>query len=192
MKIRLFKGSFIVLSLSLLLGLWGCGDDSAGTKSDFATLSPYLQALNDRVDSHHEYVQGIFEYRSKVPDSGPSEEDWDALHEEHSNYDNDMHGYLDVLGNMVTHIGNCQMWLGGMMYGPHGTNDTCPCQSYMNEVIEELDHHLSEMLSWMELHDLDGLLGEMNRHMEQIGIHLLEMREHMQQLYGHSHHHSVG
>lgn len=189
MKMQVLKGSFVVLSL--LFGLWGCGDNGGGVESDFSSLNPYLKALNDRLNSHRAFVQGALESSTKALDGVLSGEDWDALHEEHGNYEDDMHGYLDELGSMITHIGNCQMLLGGMMYGPHGAG-TCPCQPYMGGAIDELDHHLSEMLFWMGLHDPDGLWEEMSRHMEQMDNHLLEMREHMQGLYGHSHHHHSG
>ena len=75
-------------------------------------------------------------------------------------------------------VGDCQMMMGGMMFGHHDHEDTCPCELYMDVTDEEIDHHISEMLGWMNQQNPLGLLEEMDRHWEQMESHLQNINTH--------------
>ena len=52
----------------------------------------------------------------------------------------------------------------------------------MDDATGELGTHLSNMLTWMEQHDPNGLWQEMGRHMQQTGSRIQNMSSHMNQV----------
>jgi hypothetical protein len=190
----------ILVPAIVFIGLWGCGDDDTQTGTDaLSMLEPSIQALDTRLQSHYETVAGVLnsaEARNDATQGGPFEasaetqelglmnEDWEAIHRERGDYGQDMHRILNNLGETVTTVGACQMMMGGMMFGHQHDEDTCPCEPYMDVTDEEIDQHLSEMLTWMDQQDPSGLLEEMNGHWEQLRSHIQDMDSHMRQTYG--------
>ena len=181
---------FCLLSL-LLIGFSGCGGDaSTDSQDDFASLQPDLQALNARLDTHYDSVAAILgspvsaSTASEAADLAASltEDDWAAVRKDTDEYGQEMHRILNDLGDKVTMVGACQMMIGGMMIGPHD-GDSCSCQPYMDSSADELQDHLSLMLSWMGQHNQEGLWGEMGRHMEQMGSRIQSMANHMREIY---------
>jgi hypothetical protein len=187
-----------VVSIAMLVLLLGCGADLDET-DDFGLLESGIQALDTRLQSHHATVTGILnslenrnvamggvslEAQTKVIGLGTLDEDWEAIHREWENYGEDMHRILNELGETVTMIGACQMMMGGMMFGTPNAENTCLCEPYMDTSIEEVDQHLSEMLTWMNQQDTPNLWGEMDRHWELMRSQIQDMDSHMQKVYG--------
>ena len=182
---------FCLLSL-LLIGVSGCGGDtSTDSQDDLSSLQPDLQALNARLDTHYDSVTAILgspvsaSATSEATDLAASltEDDWAAVRRETDDYGREMHRILNDLGEKVTMVGACQMMIGGMMVGPHD-GDSCSCQPYIDGSADELQDHLSLMLSWMGQRNQNGLWDEMGRHMEQMESHIQSMANHMREIYG--------
>ena len=201
MMVQIRKSTLALLVPGFVfIGLWGCGGDDNQTGTDaLSMLEPSIQALDTRLQSHYETVAGVLnsaEARNAATQGGPFEasaetqelglmnEDWEAIHRERGDYGQDMHRILNNLGEAVTTVGACQMMMGGMMFGHQHDEDTCPCEPYMDVTDEEIDQHLSEMLTWMNQQDTPNLWGEMDRHWELMRSHIQDMGSHMQQVYG--------
>jgi hypothetical protein len=201
MMVQIRKSTLALLVPGFVfIGLWGCGDDHNQTGTDaLSMLEPSIQALDTRLQSHYETVTGVLnsvEAGNASTQGGPLEastdaqelglmnEDWEAIHRERDDYGQDMHRILNDLGESVSRVGDCQMMMGGMMFGHQHAEDTCPCEPYMDTTDEEIDQHLSEMLTWMDQQDTSGLWEEMNGHWEQMRSHIQDMDSHMRQTYG--------
>ena len=191
MRNLICRASLFCLLPLLLIGFSGCGGDASTTsQDDFASLQPDLQALNVRLDTHYDSVTAIIgspvsaSATSETTDLAASltEDDWAEVRRETDEYDQDMHRILNDLGDKVTMVGACQMMIGGMMVGHHD-GDPCSCQTYMDGSADELQDHLSLMLSWMGQHNQNGLWEEMGRHMEQMGSRIQSMANHMRESY---------
>ncbi len=163
----------------LTVGFLGCGGDHSTGQNGFALLEPSLKSLTSRLQAHYGTIQGLLGSSITIATTP----DWNAIQRERDEYGQQMHDSLNDLGEKVTMIGNCWMMMGDMMEDT-GDGTICPCQPYMENAIDELDTHLSNMLSWMNQHDPDGLWEEMGRHMQQMGSSIQNMSSHMNQLYG--------
>jgi hypothetical protein len=201
MMVQIRKSTLALLVPGFVfIGLWGCGDDNNQTGTDaLSMLEPNIQAMDSRLQSHYETVTGVLisaEAGNASTQGGPFEastythglaltnEDWQAIHRERDDYGQDMHRILNDLGETVSVVGDCQMMMGGMMFGHQHDEDTCPCEPYMDVTDEEIDQHISEMLAWMNQQNPSGLLEEMDRHWEQMGSHIQNTHSHMRQTYG--------
>ncbi|MGW8179399.1 MAG: hypothetical protein ACWGQW_11660 [bacterium] len=183
----------------VLIGLWGCGDDHNETGTDaLSRLEPGIQALDNRLQTHYETVTGILNSAgagnastrgrtlgasTDTQELGLMNEDWEAIHREREDYGQDMHRMLNDLGDTVSMVGDCQMMMGGMMFGNQHAADTCPCEPYMDVTDEEVDQHMSEMLDWMNQQNPSGLWEEMDRHWEQLKSDIQNLHSHMRQTY---------
>jgi hypothetical protein len=201
MMVQIRKSTLALLVPGFVfIGLWGCGDDNNQTGTDaLSMLEPNIQAMDSRLQSHYETVTGVLisaEAGNASTQGGPFEastythglaltnEDWQAIHRERDDYGQDMHRILNDLGETVSVVGDCQMMMGGMMFGTSNVGNTCPCQPYMDTSTEELEQHLDEMLTWMDLEDSSRLWEEMDSHRGVMRSDIEEMGSHMRQVYG--------
>jgi len=200
-KNRVMMILFIGALLLAILAFSGCGHDGmgSGTEDYYSMLEPDVHALYSRLQSHYDTVAGVVNFVNQggneserigmgTPSDGPlnvlSAEDWETVQQEREDYDQDMHRTLKDLGETVATIGACRMMMGGMTFGPEDTGIECPCGPYMETSTEELEIHLSEMISWMDQEDMSGLWEEMEDHWEQMGSHIQVMASHMRQIFG--------
>ena len=177
---------FLLFILFLVPGFSGCGSDHHGGMDDLSTANVYLQALDQRLESHFDTVQGILEISDRgIPGTADldslSDSHWEELRIEYDAYREVMHEYMNAYGGTMAMFGNCRMRAGGVWYGPEGSFGSCPCQPYLNRTETELDSHLSDMFLWMELEAPGLLRTEMDRHRSQMRFHLDAMTGHMQQ-----------
>jgi hypothetical protein len=201
MMVQIRKSTLALLVPGFVfIGLWGCGGDDNQTGTDaLSMLKPSIQALDTRLQSHYETVAGVlnsaeagnsstrrgsFEASTYTQELALTNEDWQAIHRERDDYGQDMHRILNDLGETVSVVGDCQMMMGGMMFGHQQAEGTCPCEPYMDVTDEEIDEHISEMLAWMNQQNPSGLWEEMNRHSEQMRFQIDDMDSHMRQTYG--------
>lgn len=190
--------------LSLFVGLaaagTGCGGGHGSDgENAFRLLDPKIQAMNDRLATHYETVNGILaDLETGGPtttglQAGSQEMVWATIEDEKEDYGRQMHALLDSLGETAAFVGDCWMMMGEAMIGPYpGGAGTCPCAPYMDTSGEELNRHLSEMNAWMQERDPSGIAHEMDAHWESMSAHLVQMRASMQQMHGSSGHMSTG
>lgn len=186
--------------LSLFVGLAAAGAGCGGGHgmaggSAFGMLDPQIQAMNNRLATYFETVQGNLadiETGGLTPSeigAGSQEMAWASLETVKEEYGRWMHARLNALGETAAFAGKCWMMMGDAMIGPYPEGGgTCPCAPYMNQSVEELNRHLSEMSAWMQNRDPSGIPDEMNAHWGAMSGHLMRMRASMQQMHGSSGH----
>ena len=200
MKRRIHE-ALVFLALPLLfVAIGGCGSDDSGMTDGFDSLRPNLQSMDNRLEGYYTKVAGILESASPAslampasssgglsaagPPSDPQQVDWDALDRVCRQYIQDMDRLTNDLGESVTRIGTCRMMMQDVLVSPPDAVNTCPCQPYMNDCLDELDRHFSGMQTWMSRQNPAGVWQEMNTHRSRMGSDIQELDSQMRQTYG--------